>query len=514
MAKGKLLALIATIAIVAEGGEFRTKWNKSETVTLVMPRPADVVVNAKSLAIQFKEGQFSFRRSVELTQFVQQDLAKEFDLSNSKPDAVLAISVIAYEPVAMTQETRTEMRNVNIGTAQKPQFERRSVPVVYRLAHGSLTGSIFMSDKSGRALDSSQPVAKIDKTYELTVNGKAPETQSVLESLNPLTGFRKPAPASKEAQAVIETPEGLETQMLQSLASEIQKRYVSTADRADVFLAVDSELRLGDKLAESGQWKEALDSWTAASMKKNPADRTYNMAVAKEALAYASYAQGESLDEFLPKFQEAMDLYSSALHADPSEKYMRQAVDRLQIAKDNIEATRRMKVDQDAATARAARQLAENARKRKLIQAALADRSPDSPAEASFRTNVRTALAGITGEVTDAKRDELVGFGERLQLRQLRSYRVVSQEIARKKNISQALADYELVLKPLAADGKISPAERIQLNDLAQREDLDAADVKTVEGKYKLQEAPRGPAKKTPRAKPVAKASSTDAISQ
>ena len=51
--------------------------------------------------------------------------------------------------------------------------------------------------------------------------------------------------------------------MLTELASNIQKRYISSSDKVDLFLAVDPGLSFGDKLAESGQWKEALDSWTA-----------------------------------------------------------------------------------------------------------------------------------------------------------------------------------------------------------------------------------------------------------
>lgn len=290
--------------------------------------------------------------------------------------------------------------------------------------------------------------------------------------------------------------------MLQNLASEIQKRYVTTSDQASIFLAVDPELRLGDKLAESGQWKEALDSWTAAAMKKNPGDRMYNMAVAKEALAYAGYTREGNLDEFLPKFQEAMDLYTSALHADPAEKYMQQAVERLQLAKSNIEAARRMKVEQDAATARAARQVVEGAQKQKLLNAALADKNPDTPDEASFRADVRTELSSATGDITDAKRNELVAFGERMKLPELRSYRVVSQEIERKKSIGQALLDYEHVLKPLVSDGKITPSERAQLKDLARREDLDSADVKSVESKYHFEEVSRGGTGRTHRTAP------------
>ena len=493
MKKSKSFALIATVAFVASGGEFRTKFNGSESVTLTIPRPADAIVKAKSLALQYQSSQPKFLRGPQLTQFVQQEISKEFDFANSNPDATLKIAVSAYEPVAISEETKMEQRTINTGTSEKPNYQARSVPVVYRSVHGALTAGLLMTDKANQQLDSFTAGTEINRTEEVTVNGQAPNaspTTGNSGSWNPFGQIKKPVLNQKKPEGPkIVTAEGLETQMVQELAVKIQKRYISSSDKVDILLAVDPELKMGDKLAESGQWKEALDSWTSADMKKNPADRLYNMAVAKEALAYADYAHDSNLDDFLPKFQEAMDLYSKALHSDPGEKYMRQAVERLELAKNNIDNVRKIQVEQQEQTARAAKQAVEQAKVAKLRDAAIKDKAPDSPEEASFRADVRTELGGVTGDLIDAKRDHLIALGQKLGLSELKSDRVVLQEIDRKKQVGQSLSDYEDLFKPLAADGKITSPERARLKALARKLDLEPAEVKTVEDKYQFEEA-------------------------
>ncbi len=385
--KRKSLLLIAAAALIVYGGEFRTKFNKSESVTLTIPRPPDAVVKAKSLGMRFESSQPKFSsRLQQLGQFIRQDLSKEFDFSNAAPDAALLVSIQSYEPVNISEEKAMENRTINTGTSQKPNFEVRSVQVVYRLVHGSSSAGVLMTDKANQQLDSFTAKAEINRKDELTVNGQAPQARPSTTDWNPLKGIKKPGSGSqkKEEGPRIITAESLETEMLQDLASKIKSRYVASSDTVEIFLAVDPELKLGDKLAESGQWKEALDSWTSAEMKKNPADRLYNMAVAKEALAYAEYAREQNLDTFLPKFQESMDLYTNALHADPGEKYMRQAVDRLELAKANIDNVRKMEVDRQEQTAKAAQQALANAQRAKLRDAALKDKTPDTQDEASF----------------------------------------------------------------------------------------------------------------------------------
>lgn len=481
--KFKLPVLVLAIAVLAGGGEFRTRLDKSENVTLLVPRPAEVALQAKSFDIQYVAGQSGFKRQVELAQLIQQALSRQFEFSNSKPDVVLQFTVIAYEPVMIGKQTQTEMRSINVGSAQKPQFEERSVPVVYQLVHGSLTAGVTTVDNSGHIADTFEPTVQIARRKELLVNGQAPT-----EEPKSWSDAFKIHSQPKSGQPVVETAESLETDMLQEIAIKVQRRYTSATDQVEIALAVDSPLRLGDKLAESGQWKEALDSWSSAAMKHNPSDRLYNLAVAKEALAYVAFAHDNDLDALLPKFKEAMDLYTQALHGDPGEKYMRQAVDRLHLARSDIETARRIKVEQDAATEQAVAAAGNAVQQRKLQEAALNDHSPDTPDQASFRQDVRVQLAEIKGEVPAAKRDQLIAFGERLQLSHLQSYRVVAQEIQRKKNIGQALQDYEDVFKPLVADGNITPSERSQLRNLAKREALDASDVKSIESKYHFTE--------------------------
>ena len=148
-----------------------------------------------------------------------------------------------------------------------------------------------------------------------------------------------------------------------------------------------------------------------------------------------------------------------------------------------------MEVDRQEQTAKAAQQVLANAQKSKLRSAALKDKTPDTPDEASFRTDVRTELRVVPGDVSDEKQEELIALGQKLGLSDLRSERVVWQETERKKQLGQSLSLYENLFKSTVADGKITSAERAHLKDVARKLDLDDADVKKVESSYHFEEA-------------------------
>ncbi|MDQ2843649.1 MAG: hypothetical protein M3Y72_21925 [Acidobacteriota bacterium] len=314
--RARLLAMIAIAAFIVQAGEFKTKLNKSESVTLTIPHPADTVIHAKVLALKWQTGQAAFKREVELTQLLQQALAKEFEFSNT-PDATLQYSVIAYEPVTISTITKMENRTINTGTDQKPNYQERSV----------------------------------------------------------------------------------------------------------------------------------------------------------------------------------------------------QAVDRLNLAKADAENARKLKVEQEAAARVAMQKAVENAREKQMLEAAVADKSPDTPDEANFRADVRTRLTAINGEVNDTQKAELLAFGKRLHMPELKAYRIVVQEVDRKQNLAQALKDYEDTFKPLVADGKITARERAQLRDLARREDLDKNDVASVESKYKFVDETQ-PASRAPKSRAPVNSSLTPVVSQ
>ncbi len=103
---------------------------------------------------------------------------------------------------------------------------------------------------------------------------------------------------------------------------------------------------------------------------------------------------------------------------------------------------------------------------------------------------MRTEIRDVTGDVSDPKRDELVALGQKLGLSDLRSERVVLQEIDRKKQIGQSLGLYESLFKSMVADGKITSAERTRLREVAKKLDLDPIDTKKVESAYHFEEAP------------------------
>ena len=95
-------AALLTAALVI-GGQFRTKLGGGESVSLAIPRPAEAVLAAKTLELKLGPSQAPPNRLLQLTQFIQQDLSRQFEVTSNKPDATLQFSVIAYEPVKKTR---------------------------------------------------------------------------------------------------------------------------------------------------------------------------------------------------------------------------------------------------------------------------------------------------------------------------------------------------------------------------------------------------------------------------
>jgi hypothetical protein len=112
----------------------------------------------------------------------------------------------------------------------------------------------------------------------------------------------------------------------------------------------------------------------------------------------------------------------------------------------------------------------------------------------------------MDGEVTEKQWGEVLAFGQRTYgLNDVKSYRVVGQEVARKNSLGQSLKDYDDTFKAFVADGKLTADERTQLKDLQSHMKLEDSDVQSVESKYTFKDLTKGvpaPAVATPRSAP------------
>jgi hypothetical protein len=101
-------------------------------------------------------------------------------------------------------------------------------------------------------------------------------------------------------------------------------------DPVEALLAVNGELKDGNRYAVAGLWEQALESWSRKTYKGNTeAARLHNVGVGHEALAYKLPPYSE---EHRTHLEQARDLYRQAQALDPDEKYFRDPPLRVEVS--------------------------------------------------------------------------------------------------------------------------------------------------------------------------------------
>ena len=113
---------------------------------------------------------------------------------------------------------------------------------------------------------------------------------------------------------------------------QIAEHIVNTNETIEVFLARQKGgMDEGDKLAATGLWQRALESFETAAPLPKPADdayRLYNIGVAYEALAYAAEDEKSAMKDL----DEAAIDYGKAIDQKPAEKYFLDPQKRIETA--------------------------------------------------------------------------------------------------------------------------------------------------------------------------------------
>jgi hypothetical protein len=504
-----LTSLLAAGMAVAAKSRCGTLHAGQDAAVLQIPHPPDALLRAKNLQIHWDStGAFPDADPLVLT--MKQALSREYGFSDSNPDAVLRLAAVSWEQPWQKTEVQRETRKMKVG--ETPVYDKngkqsgtqdilqdRVVPVTYWRGGGSLSIMVTAVDNHGAVIDSFTASGAYHNTIELLVDGQAPAASTPAAVTNPSSGGGWSSLIAKAVRdglnrsanramggavagpVTAPTLPAIEAAVLQQIAASLTRRYTSTSDTVAVTLACDGELRTGNKLARDGQWKEAIKAWQDAKLKKNSADQIFNLAVGTEASAYAEYGRTQDLNDMLPMFNRAMQLYEKALNGDPEEKYMREQRDRLKTAKKDIENVRRQYEVQQGEAIRAQQNATEVMRCRN----AASDTSDDTNAEAGFRMIARAQLSGAVDPATDRKRDELIATGERLYgLEKVQSCRVVWQEIARGGNIGQNLKVYDDTCKALSEKDVLTAEHFATLRALQKQTGLDDSEVRAIEAKY------------------------------
>jgi len=149
----------------------------------------------------------------------------------------------------------------------------------------------------------------------------------------------------------------LERYLVDEAARRAAAAVAFSADPVEALLAVDGELKDGNRLAQSGLWKEALAAWTARPLKGDTeAARLHNVGVAHEAMAYALPIDG---DDHRAALQQAADFYRRAIALDPGEKYFAEAAQRIQASLEYADTAQRYAEDAGRWRARPSRRAEE-----------------------------------------------------------------------------------------------------------------------------------------------------------
>jgi hypothetical protein len=165
---------------------------------------------------------------------------------------------------------------------------------------------------------------------EITVRqGQDSQSRLVSASYPSATMLRPP-----DAQSV----ESLKIDLVQDIATRVAALVGYTSDPVQMMLAVNGELKDGNRLAQAGQFEDALVRWSSHPLKGGAeAARLHNMGVAHEATAYRLPIRSP---EHRNELGLARDLYKKATDLDPGEKYFKQSLQRIAVSLEYAEAVR------------------------------------------------------------------------------------------------------------------------------------------------------------------------------
>ena len=290
------------------------KFGMSKTkVTLKRTRPPEIPLLGETVSVDVSShGRSVSDRHLDVIRRRVQD-AVSADKSLRLVEAKAADNVVRVDvddlDARVDDNTIYEEHYVKIGERQewddkkkkmvtKDVYGNRQEPVRVRKAHGRVGARVQVETPAG------QHTADAGTTYEHEVKGdvKMPEEMA--------------------------SQSRLEAALIDEAARRAAAAVGYSADPVEAMLAVDGELKDGNRLAQAGLWKEALASWSARTFKGDKeASRLHNLGVAHEALAYALPVDSP---EHHAELEQAADSYKKALALDPGEKYFAEPMQRVQ----------------------------------------------------------------------------------------------------------------------------------------------------------------------------------------
>jgi hypothetical protein len=303
-----VLALAVAPPAAAKFGISKTK------VTLHRSRPPEIPILGKTVAVEVTA---TSRRVTDAQTARIQDRVEDalrawklFTVMDGLAGAETVVRVSVDDLEARIRETvEYEDKYVKIGEHQewnekKQKYETKSdwgnrrEPVNVTVATGSISARVKVETPLGaHTADAS---ASYDDSFK---------------------GSTKVAPEARSEEA-------LEQHLVESAAAHAAAVVSFSPDPVEALLAVDGDLKAGNRLAEAGLFQQALGEWTRRTFKGDKeAARLHNIGVAHEALAYELPPDAP---EHRAQLEQASEHYRKALALDPSEKYFAEPLRRIE----------------------------------------------------------------------------------------------------------------------------------------------------------------------------------------
>ena len=308
------LAALAVFAALASSAEAKFGISKTKVI-LKRTRPPEIVLTGETVTVEVsgRARAISDRQLDSIRQRVEDALSADTSkrLVARGADSVVHVSVDDFE-AKVNDNVIYETHYVKIGEreewdAKKKQnvtkdvYGNKSEPVRVRNARGRIGAHVEATTPSGPR------TADAGASYQDEFKGEV----------------RIPEQASSESS--------LEHYLVERAGQHAAATVTFSPDPVEALLAVDGDLKDGNRLAQGGLWKEALGNWVDRKPFKGDkeAARMHNIAVAHEALAYALPIDSP---EHRAELAQAQDFYKKALALDPGEKYFAEPMQRIEVS--------------------------------------------------------------------------------------------------------------------------------------------------------------------------------------
>ena len=309
--------VFALLSVVAVAPPALAKFGISKTkVILPRVRPPESPLLAETVAVEVRSGAPEVTGShVSLVRGRLEEALRASGLYRlvDRPrgaDAVLRVTLDGLR-AEVRDEIRMERKRVKVGERQewdekkkknvtKDVYGDRDEPVSWRIADGSLSANVELNGADGpRTTDA----------------GGSYHDQFKMSDHVPL-----------EAS----TEESLRRFLVQKTADRAAAAVTFSPDPVEALLAVNGELKDGNRLAEQGLFEQALEEWGKRTYKGDTeAARLHNVGVGHEGLAYKFPPY---TPEHRSHLEQAKEHYQKALALDSDEKYFREPPPRVEVS--------------------------------------------------------------------------------------------------------------------------------------------------------------------------------------